>query len=88
MLEPSAQAPADAGPDPVVGAGIALLGILVMGISGAADAHYAFDVGVLTAVVGAGTFVVSVALSAMKQRKAEEAQTAERAPSKAPEADV
>ncbi|HVY46660.1 MAG TPA: hypothetical protein VHB21_12315 [Minicystis sp.] len=70
---------ADVGPDPVFGAGIALLGILVMGISGASDAHYAFDVGVLTAVLGAGTFVVSVALSAMKQKKLA-AENDERAP--------
>ena len=84
---PGAEAPAgtDLGPDPVVGAGITLLGILVMGISGAADAHYAFDVGVLTAVVGAGTFVVSVALSAMKQRKVEEAApAADRDPAETP----
>jgi hypothetical protein len=59
---------ADVGPDPVIGAAITLLGILAMGISGAADAHYPFDVSVLVAVVGAGVFVGSVALSAMKQR--------------------
>lgn len=70
---PDANAPvgADVGPDPVVGAGITLFGILMMGISGAADAHYAFDLGVLTAVAGAGTFVVCVALSAFRQRQAD-----------------
>jgi hypothetical protein len=57
------------GPDPVIGAGIALLGIFVMGTGGARDAHYVFDAGVVTAVLGAGVFVLSVALSAMKQRK-------------------
>lgn len=56
------------GPDPVIGAGVALLGILLMGLGGARDAHYVFDVGVLTAVLGAGTFVLFVALSAMKQK--------------------
>lgn len=56
------------GPDPVVGAGITLFGIFLMGTGGARDAHYVFDVGVLFAVIGAGVFVVSVALSAMKQR--------------------
>jgi hypothetical protein len=59
------------GPDPVVGAGVTLLGIFIMGTGGAADAHYVFDVGVLTAVLGAATFVLCVALSAMKQRQAE-----------------
>jgi drug/metabolite transporter (DMT)-like permease len=56
------------GPDPVVGAGITLLGIFLMGAGGARDAHYVFDFGVLLAVVGAVTFVLFVALSAMKQR--------------------
>lgn len=59
---------AEGGPDPVIGAGIALFGIFLMGMGGARDAHYVFDVGVLTAVLGAGTFVLFVALSAMKQR--------------------
>lgn len=64
----SAAAPTDkSGPDPVIGAGVALLGILLMGLGGARDAHYVFDVGVLTALLGAGTFVLFVALSAMKQ---------------------
>jgi hypothetical protein len=58
------------GPDPVVGAGITLLGIFLMGTGGARDAHYVFDVGVGTAVLGAVTFVVSVALSALKQHRA------------------
>ncbi len=58
-----------AGPDPAIGAGITLLGIFIMGMGGARDAHYVFDFGVLTGVVGAGVFVLFVALSAMKQRK-------------------
>jgi hypothetical protein len=57
------------GPDPVIGAGIALFGIFLMGTGGARDAHYVFDVGVLIAVAGAATFVLFVALSAMKQRR-------------------
>ncbi len=59
------------GPDPVIGAGITLLGIFIMGTGGARDAHYVFDLGVLTGVLGAATFVLCVALSAMKQRQAE-----------------
>jgi hypothetical protein len=58
------------GPDPVIGAGITLLGIFLMGTGGARDAHYVFDAGVVTAVLGAATFVLFVALSAMKQRRA------------------
>jgi hypothetical protein len=55
------------GPDPAIGAGITLLGIFLMGAGGARDAHYVFDVGVLTGVVGAGLFVLFVALSAMRR---------------------
>jgi hypothetical protein len=56
------------GPDPAIGAGITLLGIFLMGTGGARDAHYVFDLGVLTGVVGAGVFVLFVALSAMRNR--------------------
>ncbi len=56
------------GPDPAIGAGITLLGIFTMGTGGAADAHYVFDAGMVVAVAGAATFVLFVALSAMKQR--------------------
>ncbi len=63
-----------AGPDPVIGAGITLLGIFLMGTGGARDAHYVFDVGVLTAVLGAVIFVLFVALSAMKQRRARQVE--------------
>jgi hypothetical protein len=58
------------GPDPVIGAGLTLLGIFIMGVAGAAGAHYAFNVGTLVACVGAVVFVLFVALSALKQRKA------------------
>jgi hypothetical protein len=60
----------DEGPDPVIGAGIALFGIFVMGLAGARGLHYVFDAGVATAVAGAVIFVLFVALSAMKQRRA------------------
>jgi hypothetical protein len=59
----------DQGPDPVVGAGITLAGIFVMAAGGAWDAHYVFDVGALAAVGGAVTFVISVALSALRMRR-------------------
>ena len=57
------------GPDPAIGAGITLFGIFLMGTGGAADAHYVFDAGVATGMIGAVTFVVQVALSALKQRQ-------------------
>jgi hypothetical protein len=60
----------DAGPDPVIGAGIVLLGLFLMATGGARDAHYMFDVGVVLAVVGAVVFVLFVTLSALKQRRA------------------
>ena len=64
---------ADKGPDPVIGAGLTLLGIFVMGVAGASNAHYAFNVGTLVACVGAVIFVLFVALSALKQRRARSA---------------
>ncbi|WP_438015239.1 hypothetical protein WMF18_30745 [Sorangium sp. So ce315] len=60
----------DAGPDPVIGAGIALLGIFLMGVGGAAGAHYLFNFATLVAVLGAVLFVLFVALTALKQRRA------------------
>jgi hypothetical protein len=62
--------PSQLGPDPVIGAGMTLAGIFLMGVAGAANAHYAFNVGTLVACVGAVVFVLFVALSALKQRKA------------------
>jgi len=59
-----------AGPDPAIGAGVTLFGIFLMGTGGAADAHYVFDAGVATGMIGAATFVAQVALSALKQRRA------------------
>ena len=64
-----------AGPDPVVGAGITLLGIFLMGTGGARDAHYVFDFGVLIAVLGAMIFVLFVALSALKLRRARQLES-------------
>lgn len=59
----------DVGPDPVIGAGVTLLGIFLMGVGGAWDAHYLFDFGVLTAVLGAILFVLFVTVTALKQRR-------------------
>jgi hypothetical protein len=59
----------DVGPDPVIGAGVTLLGIFLMGVGGAWDAHYLFDFGVLIAVTGAVLFVLFVTVTALKQRR-------------------
>ncbi|WP_437501516.1 hypothetical protein [Sorangium sp. So ce1099] len=67
----------DVGPDPVVGAGIALLGIFLMGVGGAQGAHYLFNFGVLVAVLGAVLFVLFVTLTALKQRRASRAASPE-----------
>jgi hypothetical protein len=56
------------GPDPVIGAGLVLLGIFVMGLGGSRDWHYVFNAGTFVALAGAAVFVLFVALSAMKQR--------------------
>lgn len=61
------------GPDPVIGAGITLFGIFLMGTGGASDAHYVFDAGVLVGLGGAVTFVLFVALSALRQRRSSRA---------------
>ena len=66
--------PTKEGPDPVIGAGITLLGIFLMGTGGAGDAHYVFDAGVALGLLGAGIFVLSVALSVMKQDAAPHAE--------------
>lgn len=60
--------PQSDGPDPVTGAGLALFGILIMGLGGSSNLHYVFNVGTLVAIAGAALFVLCVALSAMKQR--------------------
>ncbi|MFO0614325.1 MAG: hypothetical protein U0414_17190 [Polyangiaceae bacterium] len=58
------------GPDPIVGVGLVIVGILIMGISGAATAHYLFNFGSLIAMVGAVLFVTFVALSTYRKKKA------------------
>lgn len=57
------------GPDPIVGVGLVIVGILMMGISGAATAHYLFNFGSLIAMVGAVLFVTFVALSSWRKNK-------------------
>jgi hypothetical protein len=53
-------------PDPAFGLGLVLLGILVMGVGGAATWHYVFNAGTGVALVGAVVFVGSVVLSTLR----------------------
>ena len=76
----------DVGPDPVLGAGLAITGMLVMGLAGGLDAHYPFLVGALIAVAGAVTFVGCVALSTWKRRRLERAQLRARVPAQGAQA--
>jgi hypothetical protein len=64
------------GPDPVIGAGLALFGIFVMGLGGARDMHFVFNAGMFVAIAGAAVFVLFVALSAMKQRSSRNTKSA------------
>jgi len=63
------------GPDPVVGAGLVVVGILIMGIGGAATAHYLFNFGSGIAILGAVLFVAFVTLSTYRQRASESQKT-------------
>ncbi len=56
--------------DPAIGVGLVILGIFVMGVSGAATWHYLFNVGTGIAIVGALLFVVSVTLSTLRDKQA------------------
>jgi uncharacterized membrane protein HdeD (DUF308 family) len=57
------------GPDPVVGIALVIFGVLIMGIGGAATAHYLFNVGTVLAVVGAMLFVAFVTLSTLRDKR-------------------
>ncbi|NUO53234.1 MAG: hypothetical protein HOV80_30675 [Polyangiaceae bacterium] len=56
--------------DPAVGIGLVILGIFVMGVSGAATWHYPFNIGTGIAILGAVLFVMSVTLSTLREKKA------------------
>ena len=59
---------ADAGPDPVWGATVFVVGLLIMAIGGASTQHYMFNVGETILLVGAAMFLVSLAISSIKMR--------------------
>lgn len=56
--------------DPAVGIGLVILGVLIMGVSGAATWHYPFNIGTGIAILGAVLFVMSVTLSTLTEKKA------------------
>ena len=39
------------GPDPVLGVGLVILGVFIMGVAGAATAHYIFNLGIRVVIV-------------------------------------
>ena len=57
------------GPDPMLGVGLVILGVLIMGIGGAATAHYLFNFGTAIAIAGAVLFVAFTTLSSYRQTK-------------------
>jgi hypothetical protein len=59
-----------AGFDPVVGAGVSLLGLVLMGAGGVRAHGYVFHAGMVVAVSGAALCVLLLALSALRQRAA------------------
>lgn len=60
------------GPDPVMGVGLVILGVLIMGVGGAATAHYLFNFGTAIAIAGAVLFVALTVLSSYRQSKGSE----------------
>lgn len=54
------------GPDPVVGVGLVIFGVLIMGVAGAATLHYLFNFGTGLAILGAIVFLVSVVVSSLR----------------------
>lgn len=56
------------GPDPVVGVGLVIFGVLIMGVAGAATLHYLFNFGTGLAILGAIVFLVSVVVSSLRAK--------------------
>ena len=67
--------PVEDAPDPAIGIGLVILGVLVMGVGGAATLHYVFNVGTAIAIIGALVFLVAVGLASLKERKLREPRT-------------
>lgn len=58
-------------PDPAVGATLTLLGIVLMGITGATNLHFAFNASTGVAMLGAVLFVAAVAITSFRDRRAQ-----------------
>ena len=54
------------GPDPIYGLALIVVGILTMGVAGAATLHYVFNAGTALTILGAMLFVGSLAVSSLK----------------------
>lgn len=55
-----------AGPDPIYGLGMVVVGVLIMGVAGAATLHFVFNAGTALTILGALVFVASLAISSMR----------------------
>jgi hypothetical protein len=54
------------GPDPIYGLAVLVVGILTMGVAGAATLHFVFNAGTALTILGALMFVASLAISSLK----------------------
>ncbi len=54
------------GPDPIYGLGMVVVGVLIMGVAGAATLHFVFNAGTALTILGALVFVASLAISSMR----------------------
>jgi predicted membrane metal-binding protein len=54
------------GPDPIYGLALLVVGILTMGVAGAATLHFVFNAGTALTILGALMFVASLAISSLK----------------------
>lgn len=54
------------GPDPIYGLGMVVIGVLIMGVAGAATLHFVFNAGTALTILGALVFVSSLAISSMR----------------------
>lgn len=58
----------DAGPDPVWGLGVFIVGLFVMALGGAQTWHWVFNIGETLLLIGAIVFLVCMTMTALKQQ--------------------
>ena len=56
----------DMGPDPVWGLGLFAIGFILMGIGGAANWHWVFNIGETVLLIGVAVFIISMVLTSNK----------------------